>query len=80
MQVKEIDNDTGKNKGYGICKKKYKIKFLGGSTTLTLLYVGLESSADEWRVRGVATKCLLLSSPWLSGALVVMIPIGDLGE
>ena len=33
MQVKEIDIDTGKIKGYGICKKKYKISFLGGPTT-----------------------------------------------
>ena len=35
MQVKEIDIDTGKIKGYGICKKKYKISFLGGPTTPT---------------------------------------------
>ena len=35
MQVKEIDINTGKIKGYGICKKKYKISFLGGSTTPT---------------------------------------------
>ena len=35
MQVKEIDIDTGKIKGYGICKKKYKISFVGGPTTPT---------------------------------------------
>ena len=35
MQVKEIDIDTGKIKGYGICKKKYEISFLGGPTTPT---------------------------------------------
>ena len=35
MQVKEIDINTGKIKGYGICKKKYKISFLGGPTTPT---------------------------------------------
>ena len=33
MQVKKIDNNTGKINGYGICKKKYKISFLGGPTT-----------------------------------------------
>ena len=35
MQVKEIDINTGKIKGYGICKKKYKISFLGGPSTPT---------------------------------------------
>ena len=35
MQVKEIDINTGKMKGYRICKKKYKISFLGGPTTPT---------------------------------------------
>ena len=35
MQVKEININTGKIKGYGICKKKYKISFLGGPTTPT---------------------------------------------
>ena len=35
MQVKEIDNNTEKIKEYGICKKKYKISFLGGPTTST---------------------------------------------
>ena len=35
MQVQEIDIDTGKIKGQRICKKKYKIKFLGGPTTPT---------------------------------------------
>ena len=35
MQVKEIDIDTGKIKGYGICKKKYEILFLDGPTTPT---------------------------------------------
>ena len=35
MQVKEIDIDTGKIKGYGICQKKYEISFLGGPTTPT---------------------------------------------
>ena len=35
MQVKEIDITTGKIKGYGICKKKSKISFLGGPTTPT---------------------------------------------
>ena len=35
MQVKEIDIDTGKNTGYGICKKKYQIKSLIGPTTPT---------------------------------------------
>ena len=35
MQVKEIDIDTEKIKGYGICKKKYEISFLGGPTTPT---------------------------------------------
>ena len=35
MQVKEIDINTGKIKGYGICKKKYKISFLGSPTTPT---------------------------------------------
>ena len=38
MQVKEIDNDTGKIKGYGICKKKYQISSLGGPTTPTLYH------------------------------------------
>ena len=32
MQVKEIDNNTGKIKEY---RKKYKISFLGGLTTPT---------------------------------------------
>ena len=35
MQVKEKDIDTGKIKGYGICKNKYNILFLGGPTTPT---------------------------------------------
>ena len=36
MQVKEIDINTGKIKGHGICKKKkYKISFLGGPTSPT---------------------------------------------
>ena len=35
MQVKEIDIGTRKMKGYGICKKKYEISFLGGPTTPT---------------------------------------------
>ena len=35
MQVKEIDINTGKIKGYGICKKKVQISFLGGPTTPT---------------------------------------------
>ena len=35
MQVKEIDINTEKIMGYGICKKKYKISFLGGPTTPT---------------------------------------------
>ena len=35
MQVKEIPINTGKINGYGICKKKYKISFLGGPTTPT---------------------------------------------
>ena len=35
MQVKEIDIISRKIKGYGICKKKYKILFLGGITTPT---------------------------------------------
>ena len=41
MQVKEIDIDTGKIKGYGICKKKYEISFVGGPTTPTysILYL-----------------------------------------
>ena len=34
MQVKEININTGKITGYGICKK-YKISFLGGPTTPT---------------------------------------------
>ena len=33
MHVKEIDINTGKIKGYGICKKKYEIWFLGGPPT-----------------------------------------------
>ena len=35
MQVKEIDINNVKIKGYGICKIKYKISFLGGPTTPT---------------------------------------------
>ena len=35
MQVKEIDIDTVKIKGYGICKKIYEIPLLGGPTTPT---------------------------------------------
>ena len=35
MQVKETDIDTEKIKGYGICKKKYEISFVGGPTTPT---------------------------------------------
>ena len=35
MQVNDINIDTGKIKGYGICKKKYEISFLGGPTTPT---------------------------------------------
>ena len=35
MQVKEIDINNGKIKGYEICKKKYKISFLGGLNTPT---------------------------------------------
>ena len=35
MQVKEKDINTGKIKEYGICKKMYKILFLGGPTTPT---------------------------------------------
>ena len=35
MQVKEIDINTGKIMGYGICKKNYKISLLGGPTTPT---------------------------------------------
>ena len=35
MQVKEIDINTGKIKGYEIFKKKYKISFSGGPTTPT---------------------------------------------
>ena len=36
LQVKEIDTNIGKIKGYGICKKKkYNISFLGGPTTPT---------------------------------------------
>ena len=35
MQVKEIDINNEKIKGYKICKKKYKISFLGGPTTPT---------------------------------------------
>ena len=35
MQVKEIDIDTGKIMGYGICKKNYKMSLLGGPTTPT---------------------------------------------
>ena len=35
MQVKEIDIETEKIKGFGICKKKYKISFQGGPTTPT---------------------------------------------
>ena len=35
MQVKEIDFNTGKIQGNGICKKKYLISFLGGPTTPT---------------------------------------------
>ena len=36
MPVKEIDINTGKIQGYGICKKKrYNISFLGGPTTPT---------------------------------------------
>ena len=35
MEVKEVDINTGKIKGNGICKKKYKISFLGGPTTPT---------------------------------------------
>ena len=33
MPLKEIDIDTGKIKGYGICtQKKYEISFVGGPT------------------------------------------------
>ena len=35
MQVKDLDINTRKIKGYGICKKKYTISFLGGPTTPT---------------------------------------------
>ena len=36
MQVKEIDINTGNIKGYEFAtKKRYKISFLGGPTTLT---------------------------------------------
>ena len=35
MEVKEIDINTEKIKGYGILKKKYKISFLDGPTTPT---------------------------------------------
>ena len=36
MQVKEVDINTGKIKGNGICqKKRYKISLLGGPTTPT---------------------------------------------
>ena len=35
MGVKEKDIDTGKIKGYGICKKKYKILIVGGPITPT---------------------------------------------
>ena len=42
MQVKEIDIDIGKINGYGICKKKYEISFLGGPTTPTYyIYISL---------------------------------------
>ena len=40
MQVKEIGINTGKMKGYGICKKKYQISFLGGPTTPTYSTIG----------------------------------------
>ena len=42
MQVKEIDIDTGKITSYGICKKKYKISFVGGPTTPTYSRTNLE--------------------------------------
>ena len=35
MPVEDINITTGKIMGYGICKKKYKISFLGGPTTPT---------------------------------------------
>ena len=51
MQVKEIDINTGKIKGYGICKKKKKISFLSGPTTPTysiiqIIFVGKFVSQD----------------------------------
>ena len=45
MQVKEIDIDTGKIKGNGICKKKYKISFVGGPTTPTYSIYFLQECA-----------------------------------
>ena len=47
MQVKEIDIKTGKIRGYGICKKKYKIPFLGGPTTPTYSNVCVKV-AQSW--------------------------------
>ena len=47
MQVKDIDSDTGKIKGYGICKKKDKISFLGGPTTPTYsIYIKVSSKFE----------------------------------
>ena len=48
MQVKEIDINTGKIKGYGICKKKYKISFLGGLTTPTYSIPGKSNRGGDW--------------------------------
>ena len=47
MQVKEIDIDTGKIKGYGICKKKYEISFVGGPTTPTYSSEGINLSKSN---------------------------------
>ena len=54
MQVKEIDIDTGKIKGYGICKKKYEISFVGGPTTPTYSIVYFMSESTIFNQGGVA--------------------------
>ena len=57
MQVKEIDITTGKIKRYGICKKKYKISFLGGPTTPT--YSNTLLNVKEYNFRSKPTEMLL---------------------
>ena len=49
MQVKEIGINTGKIKGYGICKKKYKISFLGGPTTPTYSITYKKNTKNYWQ-------------------------------